>query len=190
MYIALLCFVHFLCIIKLYKEVNDVVSKFSMRLKELRQSRDMSMHDLAKQIGMSKSSVNMYERGEREPGLETLEAIADCFNVDLDYLLGKSDIPNRALTQSYKIPTIPPPSEVDPDLFILHMYKKLDDIDKAEIRGEMKQMLKAKKYTPTAPAANKGVRISLAARNGKSDVIELTPEEAEIAKQKFPQYFD
>ena len=33
----------------------------------------------------------MYERGEREPGLETLEAIADYFNVDMDYLLGKSE---------------------------------------------------------------------------------------------------
>ena len=39
----------------------------------------------------------MYERGEREPGIETLEAIADFFNVDLDYLIGKSDIPNRML---------------------------------------------------------------------------------------------
>ena len=32
----------------------------------------------------------MYERGEREPGLDTLEAIADFFNVDMDYLTGKT----------------------------------------------------------------------------------------------------
>jgi repressor LexA len=38
----------------------------------------------------------MYERGEREPGLEMMEAIADFFNVDLDYLYGKSDTPNRS----------------------------------------------------------------------------------------------
>jgi repressor LexA len=37
----------------------------------------------------------MYERDEREPGIETIEAIADVFNVDLDYLLGKSDVKNR-----------------------------------------------------------------------------------------------
>lgn len=37
----------------------------------------------------------MYERGEREPGFETLEAIADYFNVDMDYLLGKSDHRNK-----------------------------------------------------------------------------------------------
>lgn len=52
--------------------------------------------ELSKLLKISKSSVNMYERGEREPGLETLELIADIFNVDMDYLLGKSDCPNRS----------------------------------------------------------------------------------------------
>lgn len=75
---------------------GDYMSKFSERLRQLRTSRDLSQMDFAKQIKMSKSSINMYERGEREPGLETLERIADYFNVDMDYLLGKSDIANRS----------------------------------------------------------------------------------------------
>lgn len=37
----------------------------------------------------------MYERGAREPSYEALEQIADYFNVDMDYLLGKSEISNR-----------------------------------------------------------------------------------------------
>lgn len=69
--------------------------KFNERFKALRLSHDLSQSELAKNLRISKSSVNMYERGEREPGLETLEAIADLFNVDMDYLLGKSDIENR-----------------------------------------------------------------------------------------------
>lgn len=73
------------------------MAKFSKRLRELRISRDLSQQKLADHIGMSKSSVNMYERGEREPSLEMLETIADYFNVDLDYLLGKSDIPQKIL---------------------------------------------------------------------------------------------
>lgn len=72
------------------------MSKFSERLRQLRTSKDLSQMDFAKQIKVSKSSINMYERGEREPGLETLERIADYFNVDMDYLLGKSDIANRS----------------------------------------------------------------------------------------------
>ena len=67
------------------------MSKFSERLKLLRRETGLSQQDFAKQIRTSKSSINMYERGEREPGLETLEAIADYFNVDMDYLLGKSE---------------------------------------------------------------------------------------------------
>lgn len=71
------------------------MAKFSSRLRQLRQERQLSQQALAQRLGLSKSSVNMYERGEREPGLETLELIADTFNVDMDYLLGKSDCPNR-----------------------------------------------------------------------------------------------
>lgn len=71
--------------------------KFSERLKQLRNEHKISQQDLADRIGMSKSSINMYERGEREPGLETLEALADYFNVDLDYLLGKSQNQKRDL---------------------------------------------------------------------------------------------
>ena len=72
------------------------MSKFSERLKSLRKASDLSQQELADKIKMSKSSVNMYERGEREPGIETLETIADFFNVDMGYLLGKSSIPNAA----------------------------------------------------------------------------------------------
>ena len=69
---------------------------FGDRLKSLRNRKGLSQAEFAKQIGVSKSSVNMYERGEREPNFETLETIADYFNVDLDYLMGKSEIENRA----------------------------------------------------------------------------------------------
>lgn len=71
------------------------MAKFSERLRQLRTARDLSQMEFSKQIGISKSSVNMYERGEREPGLETLERIADYFNVDMDYLLGKSETVNK-----------------------------------------------------------------------------------------------
>lgn len=72
------------------------MAKFSERLRQLRTARDLSQMEFSKQIGISKSSVNMYERGEREPGLEMLERIADYFNVDMDYLLGKSDVVNNS----------------------------------------------------------------------------------------------
>ena len=45
----------------------------------------------------------MYETGSREPDFETCEAIADIFNVDMDYLLGRSNVERKdpvAPTQS------------------------------------------------------------------------------------------
>lgn len=72
------------------------MAKFHERLKLLRTGRDLSQAELGRFLKLSKSSINMYERGEREPGLATLEKIADFFNVDMDYLLGMSDIANKS----------------------------------------------------------------------------------------------
>ena len=74
---------------------------FSDRLRSLRVNFGLSQQKLADSIGnVSKSSINMYERGEREPSLETMEAFADFFNVDLDFLYGKSDVPNRSRAEA------------------------------------------------------------------------------------------
>lgn len=79
--------------------------KFSDRLKTLRFEAKLSQQELADKIGFTKSSINMYERGDREPGLEKLEVFADYFNVDMDYLLGKSDFRNKnAWLESVNIP--------------------------------------------------------------------------------------
>jgi transcriptional regulator with XRE-family HTH domain len=59
---------------------------FSDVLKQLRLKADLSQEELAKQLGCSKSAISMYENGTREPNLETLEAIADYFNVDMNTL--------------------------------------------------------------------------------------------------------
>lgn len=69
------------------------MSTFSERLKILRLKKELSQQGLADELGVSKSSISMYERGQREPDFETLEAIADYFNVDMNYLIGYSDNP-------------------------------------------------------------------------------------------------
>ena len=62
---------------------------FKERLRELRQQRGYSQEELAKQLGLSKSAISMYERGARTPDFETMELLADFFNVDMNYILGK-----------------------------------------------------------------------------------------------------
>lgn len=63
---------------------------FSERLKSLRLSHNMTQKQLAEALGISKSTISMYENGNREPDFETLEAIADILNVDMDQLIGRS----------------------------------------------------------------------------------------------------
>ena len=59
----------------------------AVRIRTMRKSRKMTHEDLAKAIGQSPSSISMYENGRREPNFETLEAIADVFNVPLASLM-------------------------------------------------------------------------------------------------------
>lgn len=66
------------------------MGNFKERLKTLRQSRDLTQSSLADALNISRSAVGMYENGSREPDFETLELIADFFNVDIDYLLGRT----------------------------------------------------------------------------------------------------
>lgn len=64
------------------------MSRFSDNLKRFRKQNHMTQTQLAEKIGVGRSAVSMYEMGEREPDFETLEAIADIFNVDMAVLLG------------------------------------------------------------------------------------------------------
>lgn len=65
---------------------------FSSVLKALRMKHKLTQKELSHILGVSESTVGMYERGQREPDFEMLEMIADYFNVDMDYLTGRSSV--------------------------------------------------------------------------------------------------
>ena len=73
------------------------MSNFPNRMRELRSSRHFTQDDLSKRLGISKSTISMYENGNREPDFETLELIADFFNVDMNYLIGKTTVASSSL---------------------------------------------------------------------------------------------
>ena len=66
------------------------MNSFKDMLKYLREREGYSQAELATKLGISKSTISMYEVGNRQPDFETEEAIADLFNVSLDFLRGKS----------------------------------------------------------------------------------------------------
>lgn len=66
------------------------MGQFQNILKSLRTSKGITQNELATQLKISRSTIGMYESGSREPDFETLELIADYFNVDIGYLLGRT----------------------------------------------------------------------------------------------------
>lgn len=65
------------------------------RLKQLRLDKNLSQKQLATEIHISDRNYQRYEYGEREPVSSVLVALADYFDVSLDYLVGRSDDPQR-----------------------------------------------------------------------------------------------
>lgn len=68
---------------------------FSARLLALRKSKRISQQALAEHLGVSSHQVSKMETGKRSASLEVACALADYFDVSLDYLVGRSDNPQR-----------------------------------------------------------------------------------------------
>lgn len=64
---------------------------FEERLKELRKLYHITQREMAERLKISQPSYLRYENGTSEPSQANLVAIADVFDVSLDYLLGRSD---------------------------------------------------------------------------------------------------
>ena len=64
---------------------------FAQKLTELRQGKNLTREELAKQIGFDPSVIGYWERGQREPAGKALKALALFFDVSSDYLLGIED---------------------------------------------------------------------------------------------------
>lgn len=70
------------------------MSVFGDHLKELRIEYNYSLRQLSALTQISPSALHSYETGKRNPKREAVEAVADIFNVDVEYLLGETDVRN------------------------------------------------------------------------------------------------
>lgn len=68
------------------------MNEFGIRLKMLRDDRELPMSKLAEAIGSTKSALSRYENGTMEPGLKVLRKLAEYFGVTMDWLAGNGDI--------------------------------------------------------------------------------------------------
>ena len=70
---------------------------FPARLRRLRERNGLSGLILGELCGLSKNMILYYEKEWRSPRLDSLLALADYFNVSIDYLVGRTDNPQRIL---------------------------------------------------------------------------------------------
>ena len=68
------------------------------RLVQLRKAAGLSQQELARRLQLTRSAISMYETGQREPGLETLDAMADLCQVDMNTLTGHGSAPLPGLS--------------------------------------------------------------------------------------------
>ena len=64
-----------------------------VRLKILREKRNISQLKLAMDLDLNQNAISRYESGAREADYKTLVRLADYFNVSVDYLLERTDDP-------------------------------------------------------------------------------------------------
>lgn len=71
-------------------EGRSSLNTIGKRIKYLRDKNNLSQKRLSESIGVSNVQLSRYESGARQPDYETLQKIADYFDVTIDYLFGRS----------------------------------------------------------------------------------------------------
>ena len=95
-----------------------------MRLKELREEKNLTQLDIAKAIDTSQPNIGRWEKGLNEPSYAQLVKLAKFFNVSIDYLVGREDDyvkPQVESTLSYR------------EQKLLRAFSQLDDDEKDKI---------------------------------------------------------
>lgn len=99
---------------------------------QLLQKKGISAYRVARETGISQASLSDWKSGKvKRPSIDKLQKIAEYLDCSVDYLLGRDKSSNKTITLDETIMA----------------YMKLDEIDRAEIKGTIKQMLKADKYS-------------------------------------------
>lgn len=93
------------------------------RLRDLREDRDLTQKDLAEKLYMQTTQYRRYETGERSLSLETAVALAEFYNVSLDYLAELTDYNGKIETSELSVD----------EKQLLTYFRKLNSTDKERL---------------------------------------------------------
>lgn len=67
------------------------MNNFAERLKELREERNLSQNDLAKEVNISVACISRWENDLRVPNIDSIIILCKFFKCSSDYLIGLTD---------------------------------------------------------------------------------------------------
>lgn len=108
---------------------------FGERLIAARERKGYNQREFAEALGITPTRLNYWEKNKREPDFFMFSKILSVLSCDANELLG---IQISLVDDKKTEPFLRDEG--------IALYEQLDEIDKAEIRGEMRQMLKSDKY--------------------------------------------
>ena len=66
-----------------------------MRIRDLREDRDLTQQTIANYLHIKQNTYSQYENGQRQIPIEILIKLARYFDTSIDYLVGETDEKNR-----------------------------------------------------------------------------------------------
>lgn len=128
---------------------------FGSIFQKLRSESGLKQDEIAKKLGVSKSTIGMWETGKRLPSPELYEQVADYFNVDIDYLYGRSNIRQRVHYDKDGTAYVPVGNNMpeattglrSDEHKLLGYYNQLNNVGKAKAMSDISDMTYLPKYT-------------------------------------------
>lgn len=120
---------------------------FSNNLKTYRKKKKMNQSDLAKALGIGRTTVTSWENDINYPSVEILDKLATILEISTDDLLGRDTIADKYKRDECTIK-------------LLSKYSKLNDFGKTEALKRVSELTEIPRYTNTIKAA-----IPIAAHN-------------------------
>ena len=99
---------------------------FGKRLKSLRIKNDLSQQEIADRLNLNRSTYARYELDQTQPDFDTLQKIADFYDVSIDFLLGRE---NKSLKHETNGDWIPKLNEKDEKDIALRLEAIAQDIE-------------------------------------------------------------
>lgn len=116
------------------------MSTLANRLKQLRTDSNLLQKDIASKLNITSSAYGYYEQGKRIPDSNTLNSLADFYNVSTDYILGRTDTQITNLTTNNSLNHIDFDKTISYDDILNYVDKHLANLPEAQKDYLVKQV--------------------------------------------------